>query len=68
MTRLTASSISRRSWALRAASNTRRAPSPLPPRPGVDNQALDERRTWRMLEERQSSEKPLPGHRERVDE
>jgi hypothetical protein len=35
-------------------------PFPLPHRTGVDNRALDERRTWRMLEERQSSEESLP--------
>jgi hypothetical protein len=39
-----------------------------PTAPHVDNQALDERRMWRMLEERQSTEEPLPGHRERVNE
>jgi hypothetical protein len=61
MTRLTASSISRRSSALRAASNARRAPFPLPHRPGVDNQGLDERRTWCMLKKRygQRNETPL---------
>jgi hypothetical protein len=32
----------------------------LSPPAGMDNQALDDRRTWRMLEERQSSEEPLP--------
>jgi hypothetical protein len=43
-------------------------PFPFPHRPGVDNQALEELRTWRLLEERQSAEEPLPGHRERVNE
>jgi hypothetical protein len=48
----TASHISRRSSALRAASNARHAPFSLPHRPGVDNQALGERRTWYMLSDR----------------